>query len=75
MIVPMSTPTGRDLVGYGGRPPHPRWPGQARIAVNFVIDYEEGSEEGRHRRHQGVGFTRRIDIARHWIATHPAPAH
>ena len=36
--------TPRDLVGYGGNPPHPRWPGEARIAVNFVMNYEEGSE-------------------------------
>jgi putative urate catabolism protein len=34
----------RDLVGYAGRPPHPRWPGDARIAVQFVINYEEGGE-------------------------------
>jgi len=40
----MSTPYPRDMVGYGGNPPHPRWPGEARIAVNFVINYEEGSE-------------------------------
>ena len=31
----------RDLVGYGRKPPHPRWPGDARIAVQFVINYEE----------------------------------
>jgi allantoinase len=34
----------RDLVGYGRRPPHPRWPGDARIAVQFVLNYEEGGE-------------------------------
>ena len=34
----------RDLIGYAGKPPHPKWPGDARIAVNFVINYEEGSE-------------------------------
>jgi len=34
----------RDLMGYGGRPPHARWPGQARIAVQFVLNYEEGAE-------------------------------
>jgi allantoinase len=38
------TPYPRDLVGYGAHPPHPRWPNDARIAVNFVINYEEGSE-------------------------------
>ena len=34
----------RNVVGYGGHPPHPRWPGNARIALNFVINYEEGGE-------------------------------
>ncbi|WP_245748992.1 polysaccharide deacetylase family protein [Oceanisphaera psychrotolerans] len=34
----------RDLVGYGANPPHPRWPNQARIAINFVLNYEEGGE-------------------------------
>ncbi|MGZ5179026.1 MAG: allantoinase PuuE [Ramlibacter sp.] len=34
----------RDLAGYGRNPPHPRWPGNARIAVQFVLNYEEGGE-------------------------------
>ncbi len=34
----------RDLIGYGRRPPHPQWPNQARIALQFVINYEEGGE-------------------------------
>jgi len=34
----------RDFVGYGQTPPDPQWPGGARLAVNFVINYEEGSE-------------------------------
>lgn len=34
----------RDYVGYGPHPPHPRWPGGARLAVNFVLNVEEGSE-------------------------------
>ncbi len=34
----------RDLVGYGGQPPHPRWPGEARVAVQFVLNVEEGAE-------------------------------
>jgi len=34
----------RDLVGYGRTPPHPRWPGDARVAVQFVVNYEEGGE-------------------------------
>ena len=40
----MTTDFARDLVGYGGTPPHPHGPGEARIAVNFVMNYEEGSE-------------------------------
>jgi putative urate catabolism protein len=34
----------RDLVGYGRKPPHARWPNGARIAVQFVLNYEEGGE-------------------------------
>ncbi|MGJ4892100.1 allantoinase PuuE [Bradyrhizobium sp. HKCCYLRH3099] len=40
----MSAEYPRDMVGYGRTPPHPRWPGDARIAVQFVINYEEGGE-------------------------------
>ena len=36
------TPYARDLRGYGREPPHARWPRDARIAVQFVINYEEG---------------------------------
>jgi putative urate catabolism protein len=34
----------RDMVGYGRTPPHPQWQNQARVAVQFVINYEEGGE-------------------------------
>lgn len=34
----------RDLVGYGRNPPDPQWPGDACIAVQFVVNYEEGGE-------------------------------
>jgi allantoinase len=34
----------RDLAGYGATPPDARWPGGARLAVNFVLNYEEGGE-------------------------------
>ena len=40
----MSWQPTRDLVGYGPNPPDPKWPGGARVAVNFVMNYEEGSE-------------------------------
>ena len=39
-----STSYPRDLVGYGRTPPHANWPGQARIAIQFVLNYEEGGE-------------------------------
>lgn len=42
----MSAPYPRDLVGYGANRPDPHWPDAARIAVNFVLNYEEGSEYG-----------------------------
>lgn len=34
----------RDLIGYGGNPPAADWPNRARVAVNFVLNYEEGAE-------------------------------
>jgi putative urate catabolism protein len=34
----------RDLIGYGQNPPDPKWPGNARVALQFVINYEEGGE-------------------------------
>ena len=46
-IAPPNTPVApypRDLIGYGRQVPHAQWPGGARIAVQFVLNYEEGSE-------------------------------
>ncbi|MDO6482925.1 allantoinase PuuE [Shimia thalassica] len=34
----------RDMRGYGANPPHPNWPGDAKVAVQFVLNYEEGGE-------------------------------
>jgi putative urate catabolism protein len=34
----------RDLIGYGRNPPHPQWHGNARVALQFVLNYEEGGE-------------------------------
>jgi putative urate catabolism protein len=34
----------RNLIGYGPNPPDPQWPGEARVAVSFVLNYEEGGE-------------------------------
>ncbi len=44
----------RDFIGYGPNPPDPQWPGGARLAVNFVFNYEEGSEASVQ---DGEGFT------------------
>lgn len=40
----MTSPYPRDMIGYGAQPPAARWPGGARVAVQFVINYEEGGE-------------------------------
>jgi allantoinase len=62
------TPTyDRDLVGYGRNPPHAAWPNKARIAVSFVVNYEEGGErsilhgdkESEVYLHEVVGMTPR----------------
>ncbi|MBT6121832.1 MAG: allantoinase, partial [Candidatus Puniceispirillum sp.] len=34
----------RDLIGYSDQPPHAYWPDDARVAVQFVLNYEEGGE-------------------------------
>jgi putative urate catabolism protein len=44
MVYDSTAPYPRDLAGYGRTPPDPKWPGQARIAVQFVLNYEEGGE-------------------------------
>ena len=44
MTYDATLPYPRDLAGYGRNPPHAQWPNQARIAVQFVLNYEEGGE-------------------------------
>ncbi|HMP11664.1 polysaccharide deacetylase family protein, partial [Hydrogenophaga sp.] len=44
MIYDSTAPYPRDLVGYGRDVPHARWPDGARVAVQFVLNYEEGGE-------------------------------
>ena len=44
MFNPATAPYPRDLIGHGRNPPHANWPNGARIAVQFVINYEEGGE-------------------------------
>ena len=50
----MSTVHERDLIGYGPTPPNPKWPNDARLALNFVINVEEGSEPSVQ---DGEGYT------------------
>ncbi len=42
--MPITPAYPRDLIGHGRNPPHARWPGGARIALQFVLNYEEGGE-------------------------------
>ena len=44
MTVIGKQPYPRDMIGYGETPPDPKWPGGARLALNFVLNYEEGGE-------------------------------
>jgi putative urate catabolism protein len=44
MTYDATQPYPRDLIGYGRNPPHANWPGGARIALQFVLNYEEGAE-------------------------------
>src|SRR2546428_14071827 len=45
----------RDLVGYGQRPPHAEWPGGARLALQIVMNWEEGSERSILHGDDGAG--------------------
>jgi allantoinase len=44
MAYDSTAPYPRDLAGYGRTPPDPKWPGAARVALQFVLNYEEGGE-------------------------------
>ena len=44
MVMPDEEDYPRDLIGYGQNPPKADWPGNARIALQFVLNYEEGGE-------------------------------
>ena len=48
-----SAPYSRDLIGYHGEPPKVQWPNGARVAVQFVLNYEEGGEN--HIEHGDTG--------------------
>ena len=53
----------RDPVGYAGRPPRVTWPGGARLALNFVLNYEEGAEAS-FAAGDGYSETNLIEVAR-----------
>jgi putative urate catabolism protein len=58
----------RDMIGYGANPPHPRWPGDARICVQFVINYEEGGENNvLHGDRASEAFLSEIVGAQPWL--------
>ncbi len=58
----------RDMVGYGRHPPHPHWPGEARICVQFVINYEEGGENNvLHGDRASEAFLSEIVGAQPWV--------
>jgi putative urate catabolism protein len=57
----------RDLAGYGRTPPDPRWPGGARIAVQLVLNYEEGGESSiLHGDHASEAFLSDVLGAQPW---------
>jgi OHCU decarboxylase len=58
----------RDLIGYGPNPPHPHWPNDARICVQFVINYEEGGENNiLHGDRASEAFLSEIVGAQPWL--------
>jgi OHCU decarboxylase len=57
----------RDMRGYGAHAPHPKWPGGAHVAVQFVINYEEGGENCLlHGDKQSEAFLSEIVGAQNW---------
>ena len=64
----MTEPYPRDMAGYGEHPPHPRWPGDARVCLQFVINYEEGGENNiLHGDKASEAFLSEIVGAQPWI--------
>ncbi|SFI12055.1 putative urate catabolism protein [Albimonas pacifica] len=57
----------RDLIGYGAKTPDPEWPGGAKLAVSFVINYEEGGENCLlHGDAQSEAFLSEVTAATNW---------
>jgi allantoinase len=59
----------RDFIGYGANPPDPKWPNGARLAINFVLNDEQGSEPSMQ---DGEGYADSGLTARHG-PDHPGP--
>ena len=60
----------RDMIGYGENPPDPEWPGGAKIAVQIVMNYEEGGENSiEHGDAASEAFLSEI-IGRHAFSAH-----
>lgn len=58
----------RDMIGYGAKPPKANWPNAARIAVNFVVNYEEGGENNiLHGDAASEAFLSEIVGAQPWV--------
>ncbi|MBV8769991.1 MAG: allantoinase PuuE, partial [Hyphomicrobiales bacterium] len=66
--MPGQTPYPRDMVGYGREPPHADWPNEARVALQFVINYEEGAENNiLHGDEASEAFLSEIVGAQPWV--------
>ncbi|MBW0003698.1 MAG: allantoinase PuuE [Hyphomicrobiales bacterium] len=66
--MPGDTPYPRDMVGYGRDPPHADWPNGARVALQFVINYEEGAENNiLHGDEASEAFLSEIVGAQPWV--------
>src|SRR5207302_1951024 len=62
----------RDLRGYGRNPPDPHWPGHARVAVQFVVNFEEGGENNiLHGDAASEAFLSDVLGARPWTGQRP----
>lgn len=58
----------RNFQGYGPNPPHPQWPNQAFVAVQFVLNYEEGGENNiLHGDASSEAFLSEIVGASQWL--------
>ena len=64
----MTTPYPRDMKGYGRAIPDPKWPGGANVAVQFVLNYEEGGENNiLHGDAASEAFLSEIVGAQAWV--------